>query len=825
MYWNINTLIPLFAINIYGILFLVVSLTKPITQERRGFRVYLLTMLLWSFSSFVTMTGWGDTLFWFRFMCAMATFSMPAIFHFVQVFFDKKKSWANLIYIYGIIAALLTMFTNLVATTAEISNRELSYEFSSTIGIVSGPAYLAMILSLLELIVGYKRTKNPVQKNRIRYLMVGLGLIIGASFINFTPLGKYPIDIAANSITALLIAYAILKHQLLDISVVIRKGLVYTIPTTLIGASYFLIISFALKLFQAYSDIQLFMLSMVVAIVTAIIADPIRNKAQTWVDKLFFREKYNSGQMLQRVSRTASKYLDANLLANMILDEIETTLHIKSLAFFLKQKRSNDFVLIAQKGLDAGLNIHLKADHPLILMLSSQDNVLTRTDLDILPQFKSLWSYERYALDQIEAEIFIPLRLQDNLVGILTAGQKLSEENYSKDDELTLITLANQTAVAIENARLYSLEQNRRKELDALNQFTRELITTDDPEYVLNQVVKHALEIVHVTFARIFVIDDEKSIICKAGYPVETLEFDLNIGEPVNHNVRSFYRQALRKNKPIIIDRDDAGLTAQQKETLLMDHIYSICICPLRVGNEDIGILELGERRNSSRESLDTRKVRVIETIADQAASALHRVNLHEQLEESFVQTVLALANALDARDHYTSDHGEKLTKIAKQVAIELECSEKEIDAIHWAMQLHDIGKIGIPDNILRKPGPLNQDEWDLMKRHPEIGASIVEPVKIMQNVAPLIRHHHEKYDGTGYPEGLKQEEIPIGARILSLVDAYGAITDERVYQKARSHEEAIHELRRCTGSQFDPSVMDAFSRVIEQVREFETGV
>ena len=817
MYWNINTLIPLFAIITYGTLVLLVSLTKPQTQERRGFRVYLLTMFLWSISSFVTMTGWGDTLFWFKLMSASATFSMPAIFHFVQVFFNKKKSWANLVYIYGILAAFLTLATNWVIVTATVTNRELSYEFNSMIALISGPAYLATILSVFELILGYRKTKNPIQKNRIRYLIIGLGIILATALVNFTPLGKYPIDIAANSITALLIAYAILKHQLLDISLVIRKGLLYSIPTTLIGASYFLIISLSLKIFQAYSGIELFMLSMIVAILTAIIAQPLRDKAQAWVDKLFFREKYNSGLMLQRVSRTASKYLDANLLANMILDEIESTLHIKSLAFFLKQKRSNDFVLIAQKGLDSGLNIHLKSDHPLIFMLSSHENVLTRADLDIMPQFKSLWSYERYALDQIEAEMFIPLKSQDNLMGILTVGQKLSEENYSRDDQLTLTTLANQTAVAIENARLYSLEQNRRKELDALNKFTRQLIATDDPEYVLNQVVKHALEIVHVTFARIFVVNEEKAITCKAGYPVDNLEFNLNIGKPVQDCVQFFYKQALKENKPIIINRDDSGISFQQQDALLLNHVSSICLCPLRVGDEDIGILELAERRNTNRESLDTRKVRVIETIADQAASALHRVNLHEQLEESFVQTVLALANALDARDHYTNDHGEKLTKIAKQVAIELKCPEKEIYAIHWAMQLHDIGKIGIPDNILRKPGPLTLDEWELMKRHPEIGAKIVEPVKIMQNVAPLIRYHHEKYDGSGYPDGLKNEEIPVGARILSLVDAYGAITDERVYQKARSHDEAMHELNRCTGSQFDPLVMHAFTKVIEE--------
>jgi len=136
---------------------------------------------------------------------------------------------------------------------------------------------------------------------------------------------------------------------------------------------------------------------------------------------------------------------------------------------------------------------------------------------------------------------------------------------------------------------------------------------------------------------------------------------------------------------------------------------------------------------------------------------------------------------------------------------------------MHWAGILHDIGKIGVPDQILNKKGSLTKKEWVIMKEHPVIGAQIVEPVKYLAHVSPIIRAHHEKFDGTGYPYGLEGDDIPLGSRILAVVDAYTAIRDERIYSKAHTHEEAIAELRRASGTQFDPKIVDVFCKTITE--------
>ncbi len=200
--------------------------------------------------------------------------------------------------------------------------------------------------------------------------------------------------------------------------------------------------------------------------------------------------------------------------------------------------------------------------------------------------------------------------------------------------------------------------------------------------------------------------------------------------------------------------------------------------------------------------------------------------NRYVEIRELFFGTVSALSQAIDAKDGYTRGHADRVSRVAGAIARELGLPESGIEQIELAGMLHDIGKIGVEDRILMKPARLDDDEQDAMQRHPIYGASILEPSKQLRPLVPIVLHHHEHYDGSGYPEGLVGEEIPIASRILLVADAYEAMTSDRIYRKAIGHEGALQQLNKYKGVQFDPKVVRAFEQVLEKrgVAAFEAS-
>jgi putative nucleotidyltransferase with HDIG domain len=189
---------------------------------------------------------------------------------------------------------------------------------------------------------------------------------------------------------------------------------------------------------------------------------------------------------------------------------------------------------------------------------------------------------------------------------------------------------------------------------------------------------------------------------------------------------------------------------------------------------------------------------------------------LYERLESAYLGTAEALAAALEAKDSYTASHSRSIAEHAEAVGRLLGMDEAELGMLRYAAIFHDIGKLAIPEAILNKRGPLTEAERREIERHPEVGEQILEPVDFLAPARPFVRHGHERWDGRGYPDGLAGEQIPLGARVVFVCDAYHAMTSDRPYRGALSPEVARRELRRFAGTQFDPSVVDALLRVLD---------
>ncbi len=243
---------------------------------------------------------------------------------------------------------------------------------------------------------------------------------------------------------------------------------------------------------------------------------------------------------------------------------------------------------------------------------------------------------------------------------------------------------------------------------------------------------------------------------------------------------------------------------------------------PLKAKDKSLGVLNL--HSSDSAEPFTDYNLKFLSILAGETAITLENLKLYESLQEFYLEMVQTLARTIDAKDSYTHDHAGRARRKARRIAQELKLPEQMVRYVEYAALLHDIGKIGINESILLKPGRLSQEEYETMKKHPGIGYQILSPVRFLGPVAQMVLYHQEWFDGHGYPEGLKGDEIPLGARIVAAIDAWDAMTSDRPYRKALAREKALDELKKGSGTQFDPKVVEAFILVENQEWKAETS-
>jgi len=832
MQLTLETIIPLAAVFAYVSLFVAVLTSKPQNDLKIRFRLYLLAMLIWSLAAFLVLQDFGNTVFWFRLMTSSAIASMVALFYFTQAAVMKRFRIAPYIALYGLAAILINQFTNRLTIYADIINSELVFQNSQYIGIVAGPASLAMLFSIYQLLRHTRTTKDETQYARYSLFAVAIIIILFGGSLNFTELAKYPVDILANLIAALIMTYAILKHQLLDIKVVIRKSLMYAIPTIFVGAIYFLFISLVMQVFSSNAKENLFFLSLIVSIFAALLIQPFRDFLQKTIDRFFFRERYNTVQMLQRVSRAASSVINLDELTSMILKEITDVIHIKKAAIFLKYNGKKNLMIASQIGTRISPRTVISGENPLINWLNLNDFIVTQQELETDIRFMALWGEERNVINDLGAEIFIPLNAKGELVGLLTLGPKLSEQTYSNEDKQTLLSLANQTAVAVQNAQLYDtaqqeLKQRREtekrlqlqlKRLSALQNINIAITTNIDLQIPLYLLLEQVTEELGVDAADVLLFDEENQqlfFVAGRGFQTEALKYTkLDLGQ-------GLAGKAAESLKVIHIKDIRSESTSLKSAPLLPNEDFvSYFGVPLISKGKVQGVLELFHRSamEPDKEWLD-----FLNTLTSETAIAVDNAQLFRDLEKSNLDLAVAYdttlegwAKTLELRDRETEGHSQRVLDLTTRISRKLGVGDEELLNIQRGAVLHDIGKMGVPDHILFKEGPLNDEEWEIMRKHPVFAYDMLSVIPFLKKASDVPFCHHEKWDGSGYPRGLKGEEIPIGARIFALVDVWDALRSDRPYRKAWSDDEAREHIKKQAGIHFDPIVVKAFDEIIE---------
>lgn len=420
--------------------------------------------------------------------------------------------------------------------------------------------------------------------------------------------------------------------------------------------------------------------------------------------------------------------------------------------------------------------------------------------------------------EEWEEAALLPLRVRKRVVGALLLGA-IENDGWNDLGSLDLEAaeaFAKRLAVALENARLHEREQRKIRETLALLEVARVVGSTLELEEILKRVAEMMVEVCPVTMCVAYVEEGGAFRPRAWGGFIEELAGELDGKAGVTlEDLGMEAKRALEEGRAVT--RPVEELDGLLPGDVLAEHgVTEALLQPLCARGRTVGFLALFHARIPDEEEV-WEEERLAEAVAAQASLAVENASLYADIEKGYFSTVQALAKAIEVKDPYTRGHSERVTTYALMIAEAMGLDERERQKLKYAATLHDIGKIGIAGRVLNKPGSLTEEEYTHVKTHPLLGDSIVEPVEFLQEPRPIILHHHERYDGKGYPDGLKGEDIPLCARILSVADAFEAMRSDRPYRRALPLEEARRELVRNAGTQFDPRVVEVFLDILER--------
>jgi len=526
----------------------------------------------------------------------------------------------------------------------------------------------------------------------------------------------------------------------------------------------------------------------------------VDNRLQNYIKEInLMNKKVN---ILNEVSKVTATDFEINKILEKFLDITMEAVQADAGSILLIDKLSDTLYFAVARGKKASKlkDYKLTLGEGIAGWVAQSGKPLITPDVKKDKRFAAKISKEiKYETRNI---ICAPLKFEEEVLGVIELINKKGDEIFNEEDLDMLLTFTPYIGVILKNAQLFIEDRKKIERLEHLMEITKFVNSTLNLETLLDRMLEIFTNVLNAEAGSILLLDEEKDELFFAAATGEKKDSIKNIRVPIGEGVVGW---VAREDKPVLIaDAQNDPRFFKQADQKTKFKTKTIVAVPLKTKEKLIGVVEILNKKDGLFNEED---LNLLEALSNQAAVAIENAKLYENLKTLFLNTVKSLAAAIETKDIYTRGHSERVTQYSLIIARKLGMDSSEIEKLRLAALLHDIGKIGIDESILRKPAKLSPSEFEEIKKHPIYAANILESIPQLHEIIPVIKHHHERFDGNGYPDGLKGEKIPYLARIIAIADTFDAMSSDRPYRKALPVQVCLQEILNCSGTQFDPNI------------------